>query len=317
MRASRGIVVHVLGFLFATGAALGCAVPVAAGLDETDANRVVVELDHAGIDALKEADPGAEGRFRVMVPRDDSSRALTTMADEQLPRPKARGLADTTDRGQLVPSQAAEHAQLVAGLAGELERSLGALEGVLSARVHLNLPPRDALRDGPPPKATASVLLEHRGTTPPLTIEAVQRLVAGGAAGLAPNEVAVVFIPHAAPRASGGRPDIAHVGPIAVARGSVNTLRGALAGLVVLVLAFAAATLALYTRLSRTRREAEEAAALAARAGSRGAGGGGGAMSVRPGGPASQASHPSQMSAHGTQPGVALGPPVTRPGSPT
>ncbi len=241
---------------------LGCAVPVAAGLEEADANRVVVALDHAGIDAAKEPDPGVEGRFRVTVPHDDASRALSTMADEQLPRSKSRGLLEAADRGQLVPSQAAEHAQLMAGLSGELERTLSNVEGVLSARVHLNLPARDGLRDGPMPKATASVLVEHRGTTPPLTIESVQRLVAGGAPGLAPADVAVVFIPHAA-RPAGARPDVAHVGPIAVARGSMGTLKLSLAGLVLLVLALAGATLGLYAKLARVRREHAEGARLA------------------------------------------------------
>jgi len=233
----------------------GCAVPVAAGLEEPDANRVVVALDQAGIDAAKEADPTNEGRFRVTVPRDDAARALATMSDEQLPRAKARGLLDAADRGQLVPSQAAEHAQLVAGLSGELERSLSSVEGVLGARVHLNLPVRDGLRDGPPPKATASVLLEHRGTTPPLTIESVQRLVAGGAPGLAPADVAVVLVPKGA-RPASSRPELAHVGPITVARGSMTTLKIALAGLVVVVLALAATILGLYSRLARLRADA-------------------------------------------------------------
>jgi len=246
-------------------AVAGCAVPVAAGLDEGDANRVVVTLDQAGIDASKDVDPTTEGRFRVLVPRDDAARALATMADEQLPRAKARGLLEAADRGQLVPSQAAEHAQLVAGLAGELERTLGGIDGVLSARVHMNLPPRDGLRDGPPPKATASVLVEHRGTTPPLASESIQRLVAGGAPGLAPADVAVVFVAHAA-RPASARAEVAHVGPITVARGSSTTLKAALAGLVLAVLALAAATLALYARLVRVRREHEEAAAAAARA---------------------------------------------------
>lgn len=232
----------------------GCAVPVAAGLDEGDANRVVVALDQAGIDAAKDVDPGVEGKFRVTVPRDDASRALATMADEQLPRTRSRGLLDAADRGQLVPSQAAEHAQLVAGLAGELERTLGNVEGVLAARVHMNLPVRDGFRDGPLAKATASVLVEHRGTTPPLAGESVQRLVAGGAPGLAAGDVVVVFVPHAV-RHAGGRPDVAHVGPIAVARGSMTTLKIALASLVALVLALAAASLVLYAKVARLRRE--------------------------------------------------------------
>lgn len=267
---------------------VGCAVPVAAGLEEGDANRVVVALDHAGIDAAKEADPTAEGRFRVTVPHDDASRALATMADEQLPRAKSHGLLDAADRGQLVPSQAAEHAQLVAGLAGELERTLGNVEGVLAARVHMNLPPRDGLRDGPPPKATASVLVEHRGTTPPLAPESVQRLVAGGAPGLAPADVVVVFVPRTS-RPAGARPDLSHVGPIAVARGSMTTLKIALAGLVLVVLALAAATLALYSKLARLRREQLENERAAAR-----------------GGPASRV--PTAMSAR-PGPGPGFGPP--------
>ena len=247
----------------------GCAVPVAAGLEEGDANRVVVALDQAGIDAVKDPDPGVEGRFRVTVPRDDASRALATMADEQLPRTKSRGLLEAADRGQLVPSQAAEHAQLVAGLSGELERTLSGIEGVLAARVHMNLPARDGLRDGPTPKATASVLVEHRATTPPLAPDAVQRLVAGGAPGLAPSDVSVVFIPHSA-RPAGARPDVAHVGPIAVARGSMATLKIALASLVLVVLALAAATLGLYAKIARLRREqadAERARAIPSRPG--------------------------------------------------
>jgi type III secretion protein J len=243
-------------FLAAFGA-LGCAVPVAAALDEPDANRVVVALDQAGIDAAKEADPQAEGKFKVMVPRDDAARALATMRDEELPRAKPRGLLDAADRGQLVPSQAAEHAQLVAGLAGELERTLVGIDGVLAARVHLNVPPRDALRDTPHPKASASVLVEHRGATPPLAPESIQRLVAGGAPGLAPNDVAVVFTSRASRPAAAARADLAHVGPITVAKSSVLTLKGALAALVVLVLGFAAATLALYTRLAKLLRDRE------------------------------------------------------------
>jgi len=243
----------------------GCSVPVAASLDEPDANRVVVALDQSGIDSAKEPDPNTEGKFRVTVSRDDVGRALATMREEELPRPKSRGVLDAADRGQLVPSQAAEHAQLVAGLAGELERTLGGVDGVLAARVHLNLPPREPLRDGPAPKATASVLLEHRGTTPPLAPESIQRLVAGGAPGVEPGDVAIVFVPRTA-RASTGRTDLAHVGPITVARGSMNTLKVAFAGLAVVVLALAGLTLGLWTKIGRMRREREvELAAAGAR----------------------------------------------------
>jgi type III secretion protein J len=237
----------------------GCVVPVAAALDDQDANRVVVALDQAGIDAAKEVDPTTEGKFRVSVARDDVGRALAALREEELPRARPRGLFDSADRGQLVPSQAAEHAQLVAGLAGELERTLGGVEGVLAARVHLNLPAREPLRDGPLAKGTASVLVEHRGTTPPLAAESVQRLVAGGAPGVVPADVAVVFVPRTA--RAGGRTDLAHVGPITVARGSSTTLKVVFGALAAVIVGLALATLALWARIARMRREAELMAA--------------------------------------------------------
>ena len=83
----------------------------------------------------------------------------------------------------------------------------------------------------------------------------MQRLVAGGVAGLVPADVSVVMISRPAPAAGGGS-ELGHVGPIAVARRSVRALQGALVGLVALVAILAAVTLSLYSRLSRARAEA-------------------------------------------------------------
>lgn len=236
--------------------ALGCAVPVANGLDEGDANRIVVTLDHASIEATKEADPVVEGKFRVTVMRDDASRALVAMRSEDLPRPHTMGVLDALDKSALVPSPAQEHAQIVAGLAGNLGRSLEGIDGVLSARVHLNIATPEPLRLGPSPKTTASVLLEHRGATPPLTEGAVQRLVAGGIPNLALTDVAVVFVSRM-PAPSVGA-DLRHVGPITVTRGSMRLLQIGLAGLVVVVGALGALVLVLLARV-RKITEAREA----------------------------------------------------------
>ncbi len=232
----------------------GCSVPVAGALDDEQANRVVVALDRASIDATKETDPTAEGKWRVSVTRDEVPHALTVMRDEELPRTPSPGVLDAVGKGSLVPSEAAEHAQLVAGLAGDLERSLEQIDGVLRARVHLNVPMPGPLRDTMPVRGSASVLLEYRGSTPPVSADAVQRLVAGGVAGLLPTDVAVVLISRPAPATPPGG-ELGHVGPIAVARTSMRGLQAALVALVALVALLSAATLALYTRLSRARAE--------------------------------------------------------------
>jgi type III secretion protein J len=236
--------------------AAACSVPVTGGLDDSEANRVVVALAHASVDATKEPDPAAEGRWRVNVAHDDVALALSALRDEELPHSPPPGVLDAVGKGSLVPSEAAEQAQLAAGMAGDLERSLEGIDGVLRARVHLSVPPASALRDiaAPLSRGSASVLLEHRGSTPPLSAESVQRLVAGGVAGLLPSDVAVVMVSRPAPPAVNS--ELGHIGPIAVARASMQKLQAALIALVAVVALLAAATLLLYARLTRLRADA-------------------------------------------------------------
>jgi type III secretion protein J len=237
----------------------GCTVPVAGGLEEGQANRVVVALDHAGVGSDKESDPASEGRFRVVVERDDAPRAIATLRDEDLPAPTVAGLLESMGKGSLVPSQLAEQAQFVAGLAGELERTLSAIDGVLGARVHLSLPPADPLREGPRPKATASVLVKHRGVTPPIDLHEVKRLVAGAAPGLSPDDVAVVMVPRPAVNAAAER-TMSRLGPFTATRGSVTLMRIVAAIVVLVDLVLVSAVLVLWSRLRRVRAAALEEA---------------------------------------------------------
>jgi type III secretion protein J len=234
-----------------------CAVPVAGGLEEGDANRIVAALDRASIEGTKESDPTVEGKFRITVMKDDAQRAILAMQSEGLPRARTPGVLDALDKGALVPSAAEEHAELVAGMAGDLERTLDGVDGVLSARVHLNVPPVDPLSGSAPPKTTASVLVEHRGATPPLGEAAIARLVAGGVRGLLPTDVAVVMVARPAPPHVPGS-EMAHVGPIAVAHNSMNLLKLAFGVLVGLVAALAMATLVLFSRVRRLGAEMAE-----------------------------------------------------------
>jgi len=230
-----------------------CTSTVAVGLAEEDANRIAVALDGASIEATKEVDPNAEGKYRIVVAREESGRALATLRDEELPRARYPGVLEALDKNTLVPSQAAEHAQLVAGLAGDLQRTLEGVDGVLSARVHLNLPAPDPVRDLPV-KSSASVLVSYRGATSPLTDIAVQRLVAGGAPGLSPADVAVVMLSRPAPpSALGAAHALTHIGPLALSRGSKRVLEVALP--MALAVVFAFFWFVYFTRFSRLRSE--------------------------------------------------------------
>lgn len=229
----------------------GCNVPIAAGLDESDANHAVVALEKSGVAADKERDPDAEGRWRINVARDDASSAAGILSSESLPPASSPGLLDTLGQGSIVPSQASEQAKFVAGTAGELERSLRSLDGVVSVRVHLAIPVQDALTPSESKaSASASVLLRHRGAAPPIAVVDIQRLVAGAVPGLNPAQVSVVASPVPASARLPER-ELSRFGPVTVTRASVFPLRGIVGGAVILNLGLLAALLLFWSRARR------------------------------------------------------------------
>ncbi len=248
---------QLLGCLALSALAVaGCSTPVASAIDESDANQAVLLLDEAGMAAGKEADPQVEGKFRVLVAREDVPRAIMVMREHELPRPKPKGVLESLGTSNLLPSTNAEHAQLVLGTAGELERSLGGLEGVLTARVHLSVPTKEPFA-ATQAKATASVLIEHRGTTPPITQDATQRLVAGSVAGLAREDVTVVFVGRPA-RATNSGPQLAQMGPLGVARSSLRPMQIMVVLCTLVIVGLSVALLSVYLRLSKLRSTAAE-----------------------------------------------------------
>lgn len=235
----------------------GCSTPVAGNLDEGRANRIVVALDQQGVVADKERDPEAEGRYRILVARDDASAAIAVLSRENLPAAESPGVLDTLGQGGLVPSRSSEQARLIAGTAGDLERSLREIDGVLSARVHLAVAPHDPLDlAAAAQKPTASVLMRYRGATPPIATDEVKRLVAGAVPDLGLDQVAVVASSVPAPPAASER-ELARFGPVTATRSSMLPLRLGVGIGVLMNLALITLLLFLSSRLRRVRGEIE------------------------------------------------------------
>jgi type III secretion protein J len=229
---------------------VGCSSVVASDLPETEANRAVVALEEHGVSAEKERDPETEGRFRVSVGRDEAA-AAGVLSRASVPSRENPGVLQSLGSGSMVPSRLAEHARLLSGISGELEQSLQAVDGVVSARVHLAAPERSPFDEEAPSRPSASVLIRHRGAAPPLAISDVQRLVAGAVPGLSPTDVSVV----ASPAPAGVRPvekELRRVGPITVTRASLSPLRFVAGGAVLLNLALLGAVLLLWSKVRRT-----------------------------------------------------------------
>lgn len=250
-----------LGGLALALAASGCQTELARGLDESQANAIVVALDEHGIGASKAAEMGGgeAASFTVSVAPDDVAPALSVLRAEGLPREDDPGLGEMFGEGSLVPTATEERARMTAALSGELAGSIESIDGVLDARVHIALPQQQVIAlDAPRPRARASVLVRYRGPTAPYDEAAIRRLVAGAIEDMAAEDVAVVGVP-VAPLADGER-QLSQLGPFSVSRGSATGIKATLAALLATNLVLALGLALAFLRGSRIRREAEDAA---------------------------------------------------------
>jgi type III secretion protein J len=238
--------------------AMGCTTNILHGVDERSANEATSALERAGIGAEKLVDEGGgtgTGSYTVRVTHGDSSRAVDLLRALGLPHERRRGFSETYGQPSLIPTPSEERARYLDALAGEIERTLESVEGVVSARVHLVLEEVDPLNPEAKPRtpARAAVLLRARTGRAPLSNGEVQKLVAGSVAGLDPSAVAVVSVPVGEPSDTTAAPLVA-VGPLRMSAGTRPLLlTGFLAALGLLA---ALAALLLYTarRLSAAER---------------------------------------------------------------
>ena len=157
-------------------------------LGEADANRVVSRLSAAQLGAHKVQQ--SDGRWAIAVPQDSIVPALGFLESNRVLAAKSEAGAASAKSG-IVPSRQEQWFRYERAMAQAIEESLGALAGVLEARVHLNLPESDPLfgskkREG----GSGSVLLlvdDSYGAAN----EEVASLVAG-AAGISPAAVTVL-----------------------------------------------------------------------------------------------------------------------------
>ncbi|HVU51905.1 MAG TPA: secretion protein [Polyangia bacterium] len=241
-------------------AAGACTTNILHGIDERAANDAARALERAGIGAEKVPDEGGAtggARFTVRVARGDGARALDLLRALGLPREARHGFAETYGQPSLIPTASEERARYVDALAGEIERTLESVDGIVSARVHLVLEEADPLAvDGKPrSSARAAVLLAARPGRTPLAREDVQRLVAGSVAGLDAAAVAVVVT--SPPAAVEEEPVLAAVGPLRVASGSRALLVGALAAAIGVLALLAALLLVTARRLAALERSSK------------------------------------------------------------
>ncbi len=252
-----------LAWLLAMTLVLGaCRAELYHGLGEDEANEAVAVLDEQGIEAHKEADPGSDLWMLTVAPN-QRAQAWRAMQEAGLPRRSSSGVETIFPRSGLLPSPAEERALLQAATAGDLERSLQSIPGVLDARVHLVMPAPGRLQPpgSPLPSASASVLIKTRPEATLKTSE-ITALLIGAVPALEPDAVRVVITQAATPSAAQNTAATVPVGPFEVAVGSAQALKWTLSGLLLSILVLCGVALAM--TLGHRRRRLQTAQNLQA-----------------------------------------------------
>ena len=171
------------------------------GLDEKEANEILVFLSTKGINAIKvqAATEGAGGKavlWNISVDSTQANEAMALLNQAGLPRRRGANLLNIFSNTSLVPSGMQEKVRYQAGLAEQIASTIRKIDGVLDADVQISFPDEDPFNpNAPKQKITASVYVKHSGVLDDPNahlVSRIKRLVAGSINGLDYDNVTVI-----------------------------------------------------------------------------------------------------------------------------
>jgi len=179
---------------------------IVTGVDEKEANVILVFLASKGIPAYKEAlsaGPGAGAeaaipKFNIFVDGDRSIEAMAILNNNGLPRRQGTNLLELFAKQGMMTTSKEENIRYQAGLASEIMNMILMIDGVIEADVQISFPQDTVATIGSEAveqKVTASVFVKHQGIIddPNSHLEMkIKRLVSGSIQGLNIHDVTVV-----------------------------------------------------------------------------------------------------------------------------
>ncbi|WP_300380594.1 flagellar basal-body MS-ring/collar protein FliF [Henriciella sp.] len=154
------------------------------GLEPASAGDVIEELDKRGVDYEIKGES-------IFIPQSERDGIRFALAQDGLPQQSVRGYELLDDVNGFSVTSEMYNAAYWRAKEGELTRTILAIQGVQSARVHIGASLRSGFsRSGPP--QTASVTLQTSGDLSARQAEAIQYMVALAVSGLSPEDVAVI-----------------------------------------------------------------------------------------------------------------------------
>jgi flagellar M-ring protein FliF len=162
--------------------------PLYSGLTDRDIGEITAQLESA--DIPYEFDPGSG---TLLVPSDRKYEVRMQMASSGLPRGTGFGIEEMPERSSFGQTPFMENALYVRAVETELARTIGSMQPVETARVHLALPPQSVfLRQKREPSASVMLKLFSGRRLDPEQVQSVVNLVASSVPDLVPSRVTVV-----------------------------------------------------------------------------------------------------------------------------
>lgn len=156
------------------------------GMEGRDAARMQQQLTSAGIAYQTTPDGTA---LQVAAEQLDKARVAISAGS---PAQSGRMGFELFDKPNWIGSEFDEKVNYRRALEGELEHTIGSLEAVRSARVHIVLPKQGAFASEDQPAKASAVLKLRRAELPREQSDAIRNLVAGSVEGLKPEAVTLV-----------------------------------------------------------------------------------------------------------------------------
>ena len=157
-----------------------------ANLDPKEASAVTAALDGAGVKYELKGD-GAT----ITVPRDKVASSRLLVAGKGLVTSGSVGYEIFDGAPALGQTDFVQQLNRQRALEGELARTIGAIRGVSSARVLLNMPKKQLFEQDADAQASASIMLSSARRIGPEQVRAIRNLVAGAVPDLKPERIAV------------------------------------------------------------------------------------------------------------------------------
>jgi flagellar M-ring protein FliF len=157
------------------------------GLSDRDIGEITTQLDASGVPY--KLDAGGS----LLVPADRKYEVRMDLASSGLPRGAGFGVDEMSDRSTFGQTPFMENALYVRAIETDLARTIGSMQPVESARVHLALPPQSVfLRQKREPSASVMLKLFSGRRLDPEQVQSVVHLVASSVPDLLPTRVTVV-----------------------------------------------------------------------------------------------------------------------------